>query len=255
MRTASTAAQAQERVFDAAAHNLANAETPGFKNRRVALVEQTPGTAIFTLPTQAGGITMSTEGTGQGVNTGALLVDLAPGSIRTTGRALDVAIVGPGFLTLTLPDGRTAYSRAGVLHTNLQGRLATPDGATIAGISIPDGVGHVAIAPDGTVSGQLGTGAPITVGRIQLAQFPNPEGLEPLGQNLVLAGASSGPALTSDPGTNGVGLLAPGSLEASNVDVTEELTRIIQAQRAYQINLRALRTIDEMLQSANSFVR
>jgi flagellar basal-body rod protein FlgG len=251
-RVAASGAQAQERVLDAAAHNLANAQTPAFKSRRVTLVDQPPGTAIFDIPTRGGGITMTSEGVGQGVTPGAVVTDSAPGVLRPTGQALDVAIVGDGYFEVSLPDGRLAYTRAGDLHVDVQGQLVTGSGTPLTGVSLPPGASHLTLAADGSIMGVVGGGEPQLLGRLSLARFANPDGLEPVGQNLLLASAASGPAVTGAPGSAGLGALASGNLEASNVDMAEEFTRIIQAQRAYQINLRALRTIDEMLQEANN---
>jgi flagellar basal-body rod protein FlgG len=254
IRVAATGAQAQERALDAAAHNLANVNTTGYKSRRPDLVEQAPGPSIFSLPTRAGDITMTTENVGQGVTVAAMVSDQSAGVIQFTGQPLDLAIVGEGFMQATLPDGRAAYFRGGALHTDGLGRLVTGGGALVDGVEVPPNVTELTIRADGIVFGTI-NGLEQPVGRLQLTRFANPDGLLSYGNNLFLATAASGVAEIGDPGTNGLGTLAPGQLEASNVDMGEEMSRIIQAQRAYQLNLRALRTMDEMLQEANNFRR
>jgi flagellar basal-body rod protein FlgG len=252
IRVVTSGTQAQERVIEVTGNNLANLQTPGFKARRVSLVDLPPGTSVFTAPASGGGATLVSEGVGQGVSVGAVLAAPSQGRLEPTGEPLDVAIDGEGFFQVQLADGRLAYTRAGALRLDNQRRLVTPAGARVAPeITLPADATSVSIAADGAVTAHLSPGSSRVLGQIQLTRFNNPDALLGLGDNLFVATDAAGAAMTGAPGSGGLGTVHQGKLEASNVDMAEEFIRIIEAQRAYQINLRALRVIDEMLQEAN----
>ena len=248
---AKTGLDAQQTQLDVIANNLANVSTAGFKRSRAVfedMLYQTvrePG-AQSTQQTQLpSGLQIGT-----GVRPVATTRIHTQGNLSQTGNSLDVAIQGAGFLQVQMPDGTTAYSRDGSLHTDSQGQLVTSNGSPLQpAITLPANALAVTIGQDGTVSvTQPGTATPTTVGTIQLATFINPAGLSSHGQNLYLETAASGTASTNTPGTNGTGLLNQGYIETSNVNVAEELVNMIQAQRAYELNSKAITTSDQMLQ-------
>ncbi|MBS0400246.1 MAG: flagellar basal body rod protein FlgG, partial [Proteobacteria bacterium] len=172
------------------------------------------------------------------------------GSISQTNNSLDVAITGRGFFQVTLPDGTLAYTSDGSFKMDAQGNLVTVNGYAISpAVTIPANAQTITIGNDGVVSvTTLGTSAPTQVGQIQLADFINPSGLQPRGDNLLLESAASGAPQAGTPGTNGLGTLQQGSLETSNVNVVEELVSMIETQRAYEMNSKAISTTDAMLQ-------
>ena len=248
---AKTGLDAQQTQLDVIANNLANVSTSGFKRSRAVfedMLYQTvrePGaqsTQQSQLPT---GLQIGT-----GVRPVATTRIHTQGNLSQTGNSFDVAIQGAGFLQVQMPDGTTAYTRDGSLHTDAQGQLVTSNGLTMQpAITIPANALAVTIGQDGTVSvTQPGTASPTTVGTIQLATFINPAGLSSQGQNLYLETAASGTAATNTPGTNGTGLINQGYVETSNVNVAEELVNMIQTQRAYELNSKAITTSDQMLQ-------
>jgi flagellar basal-body rod protein FlgG len=170
--------------------------------------------------------------------------------LQQTGNDKDVAIQGAGFFQVLLPDGTTAYTRDGSFQSDSQGQLVTSSGYVVQpAITIPANTQSITIGRDGTVSvTQAGSVAPVQVGSLQLATFINPAGLEAKGENLYAETAASGTANTNTPGSNGAGLLNQGYVETSNVNVAEELVNMIQTQRAYEINSKAITTSDQMLQ-------
>jgi len=172
------------------------------------------------------------------------------GSFNQTGNALDVAIAGRGFFQVTMPDGTIGYTRDGSFQLNSQGQLVTASGYAVQpSITIPQGAQSISIGNDGTVSATIaGASAPTTVGTLQLADFVNPAGLQPRGENLLTASAASGSAQTATPGLSGLGTLQQGSVESSNVNVVEEMVNMIETQRAYEMNTKAITTTDQMLQ-------
>lgn len=240
-RIAASGMEAQQRALDVAANNLANVQTAGFKARRAELADARAPSEVVGQTEPAG------------VSVAGVLLSVADGPIQPTGRALDVAIAGPGFFQLSLPDGRTAYTRDGALRVDTQGRLVGSSGAPLAPeVTIPPGTRGVLITRDGRILAEVAGEGQRELGRFALARFANPDGLLAIGDNLLLATEQSGPPAVGAPGGGGFGELAPGSLEASNVDPATELVRVIQAQRAYQVSARALRTVDEMMQEANN---
>jgi len=172
------------------------------------------------------------------------------GNLTQTGNGLDVAISGNGFFQIQLPDGTTGYTRDGSFQLNSQGQIVTASGYTVSpGITVPSGTQTITISRDGIISAQVsGTAAPTQVGQLQLANFVNVGGLQSQGENLYQETASSGSPTTGNPGDSGLGTLNQGYTETSNVNVAEELVNMIQVQRAFELNSRAIQTSDQMLQ-------
>ncbi len=175
------------------------------------------------------------------------------GSLNNTGNSLDLAIQGQGFFQVLLPDGTLGYTRDGSLQVNAQGQVVTANGYAIQpAITIPTGAQSITIGSDGVVSVQLaGAATPTTVGTLQLANFINPAGLQDSGGNVAIESASSGAAQTGNPGLSGMGTIVQGSVESSNVNVVEELVNMIETQRAYEMNSKAIETTDQMMQYAD----
>jgi len=176
------------------------------------------------------------------------------GGLTQTDNALDVAIEGRGFFQIQLPDGTNAYTRDGSFQLSSEGQMVTSSGYILQpGISIPEGAQSVSIGRDGVVSVRLaGQTAPVQVGQLQVTDFVNPAGLQPLGENLLAETSASGPAQSGTPGQNGLGFTTQGSVEASNVNVVEELVNMIETQRAYEMNSKAISTADQMLEYVNN---
>ncbi len=247
---AKTGMDAQQTQLDITSNNLANVSTNGFKRARAVfedLLYQTlrqPGAASSAQTQIPSGLQIGT-----GVRPIASERIFTQGNLTQTGNSLDLAIQGPGFFQVQLPDGTTAYSRDGAFQKDNQGQIVTSNGYTLSpAITIPADALSVTIGTDGVINVlQPGSASPVQVGQIQLANFVNPGGLESMGQNLYLETASSGTATPNTPGTNGVGALNQGYVETSNVNVVEELVNMIQTQRAYELNSRAIQTSDQML--------
>jgi len=245
-----TGLDAQQTQLDVVANNLANVGTTGFKRSRVAFED-----LLYQNVRQAG--SNSSQQTqlptglqiGTGVRPTATPRMFTQGNLQQTGNQLDLAVNGQGFFQIQLPDGTTAYTRDGTFHTDANGTLVTSNGFALApAITVPANAQAVTIGQDGTVTVTVpGQAAPQNVGQIQLASFVNPGGLESKGQNLFVETAASGTPSTNGPGTNGLGMLNQGFLETSNVNVVEELVAMIQTQRAYEINSKAIQTSDQML--------
>ncbi|MES1192173.1 MAG: flagellar basal-body rod protein FlgG [Steroidobacter sp.] len=248
---AKTGLDAQQTQMAVVANNLANVNTTGFKKGRAVFED-----LMYQNLRQVGAATsQNTEApSGLSLGTGVRVVATekvyTQGSFNQTGNALDVAISGRGFFQVTLPDGTLAYTRDGSFQLNSQGQLVTASGYPVQpSITIPQGAQSISIGTDGTVSATLsGASSPTQVGTLQLADFVNPAGLQPLGDNLLTASAASGTAQTSTPGLSGLGTLQQGSVEASNVNVVEEMVNMIETQRAYEMNTKAISTTDQMLQ-------
>ena len=250
---AKTGLDAQQTEMAVISNNLANVNTTGFKEDRAVFED-----LLYQNQTQAGADTSQTtqSPSGMSIGTGVQVMatekDYSQGSLTQTGNPLDVAIQGQGFFQIQMPDGTLAYTRDGTFQSNAQGQLVTSSGYLVQpGITIPQGAKSVTIGSDGTVSVTLaGQSAPTQIGQLQLANFINPPGLQPIGQNLLVQSAASGSPQTGSPGTNGFGTLGQGKLESSNVNVVEELVNMIQTQRAYEMNSKAISTVDQMLQYA-----
>jgi flagellar basal-body rod protein FlgG len=257
--TAASGMMAQETNLDNVANNLANSSTTGFRRRRIQfedLIYQTlvmPGAAASQQTTVVAGLQI-----GLGTRTAASEVIQLQGDFSQTGNPLDMTIQGPGFFQVLLPDGQTAYTRAGSFHLDAQGNLVTQDGNPVQpSVTIPSGVTSVTVAQDGTISVTLpGQTAAQQIGSLQLALFNNPGGLNSTGGNLFLATTASGDPLVGTPGgTEGLGSIVQGMLEQSNVSVVDEFVQMIVAQRSYEANSRVVNSADQMLQDINQLGR
>jgi len=256
--TAATGMKGQQMTVDVISNNIANVNTNGFKRSRVNFQDllyvhmKKPGDAA------QGSSSPTGLEVGSGVRPVSTTRVFSQGVFEGTNRSLDVAISGDGFFQVTLPDGTTGYTRDGALHQDSQNQLVTSDGYILEPqITIPQNMQGITISADGVISVTT-TDAPDTqqqIGQIQLARFPNPSGMEAQGSNLFRRSSASGDAIQVNPGQDGVGTLVQGMLERSNVDVVTELVSLIVAQRAYEVNSRAIRTSDEMLSQVNSLVR
>jgi flagellar basal-body rod protein FlgG len=249
---AKTGLEAQQTRMAVTANNLANVNTTGFKRGRVAF-EDLLYQNVRQVGADAAQDTQLPSGltVGTGVRVVATEKTYTQGNLQVTSNALDVAINGRGFFQVALPDGTNAYTRDGSFKINAQGELVTSGGYRVQpAVSIPDGAQSVSIGTDGAVSVQLaGQAAPSQVGSLQIVDFINPAGLQARGENLLLESAASGPPQTGTPGLNGLGSLQQGALEASNVNVVEELVAMIETQRAYEMNSKAVSTADKMLET------
>ena len=256
--TAASGMAAQQTNIDVIANNLANVNTTGFKASRVDFQDlyyqsiRLPGAPLAEGAQSPSGIQI-----GLGTRPASVTKLFSPGDMRQTGNQLDVAIEGDGFFQITDADGRTVYSRDGGFKMDGQGRLVTTDGYLLdPEITIPAEAQSISITQDGTVSVTLPTQtAPQQLGQIQLAKFLNQAGLNSIGHNLFLPTPASGDPTTGAPGTAGFGRLAQGTIELSNVRIIDEMVNMIVAQRAYEINSKAIQTSDEMLQMANNLRR
>lgn len=256
--TAASGMSAQQLNMDVIANNLANVNTSGFKKSRADFQDLLYQTLRSAGTTEAQGAQVPT-GLQIGLGTRAAGTEkiFTPGEIKPTDNPLDVAIEGDGFFQITLPSGQTAYSRDGSFKLDKQGRMVTSDGYALSPeITIDPDATSVSIGSDGTVSvTKAGQAAPEEKGQIQIAKFLNPAGLQNIGRNLLLPTDASGEAVVDAPGQNGLGTLAQRSLEISNVQVVEEMVNMITAQRAYEVNSKAIQTADEMLNIANNIRR
>ncbi len=253
-----TGVQAQDAKLQAIANNLANVNTVGFKRDRVMFedlfyqVERQPGAQA-----EDG----SASPTGVQLGNGTRLVGtqkvFTTGSLQQTGQNLDVAIVGQGFLQVEGPNAKPAYTRAGQLQINSDGKLVNAQGQKLQPeITIPANATSITISETGLVSATLATSTtPTDLGQLRLANFANPTGLLALGDNLYQETAASGAANEGTPGTDGMGTLKQGALEGSNVQVVEEMVDMIAAQRTYEMNTKVLSAADNMLQYLSQAVR
>jgi flagellar basal-body rod protein FlgG len=248
---AKTGLDAQQTQMDVISNNLANVSTNGFKGSR-AVFEDLLYQTIRQPGAQSSQQTQIPSGLqiGTGVRPVATERLMTQGTLQQTGNQLDVAIQGAGFFQVLMPDGTTAYTRDGSFQMDNQGQLVTATGFPIQpNLTIPANTLTVTIGQDGTVSvTQAGVTTPVQIGSLQLATFINPTGLQSLGGNLYQQTASSGTPSTTVPGTNGSGSVSQNYVEASNVNVVEEMVNMIQTQRAYEINSKAITTSDQMLQ-------
>ena len=252
--TAASGMNAQQANIDNVAHNLANVNTTGFKKSRVEfedLVYQQIKTA-GTPTSQEAEAPIGLEA-GLGTRAVATARNFSTGNLRSTQNPLDLAIEGLGFFQLTLPGGETGFTRAGAFHLNGQGQLVTADGIQVSpAIAIPANATTVSVSKDGIVSASIPGQGPQQVGTIELASFQNPAGLEARGGNVFVATTASGEPTNGVPGSDGLGTLAQGFVEDSNVSVVEEMVNMILGQRAYEANSRVIRAADEMLQQVNN---
>jgi flagellar basal-body rod protein FlgG len=257
--TSATGMNAQQLVLDNTANNLANVNTTGFKSSQVEFQDM-----LYQTLRQPG--SESTQGQqvpvgvqiGNGVRIAGNTRLFSNGSLDNTGNSLDMAIEGAGFFQILAPDGSFRYTRDGSFRLNANSQLVTADGLFVdPQLSFPQDATSISIGTDGTVSVTT-AGSPTTsttVGKITITRFANPAGLSAEGRNLYVATAASGQPTTTAPGENGTGMLRGGYLERSNVQVVQELVNLIQAQRAYEFNTKAIRVADQMLSDTNDLVR
>ena len=254
--TAATGMTAQQMIVDVIANNLANISTTGFKRSQVDFQDlmymklKEPGREVA-----SGVVAPSGFEIGMGVSPASTMKVYTPGELQNSGRSLDIAIEGQGFFQVTGPGGETRYTRDGSLRLNAEGNLVTSDGYTIEpAINVASDTVGISIAEDGTVTLKNGDGTSSSAGQITLARFSNPSGLSSEGGNLLSETAASGTATTTAPGSGGAGKLQQNFLEKSNVQMVTELVNLITAQRAYEINSRAIKAGDEMLTTANRLI-
>jgi flagellar basal-body rod protein FlgG len=248
---AKTGLEAQQTRMSVVSQNLANVNTTGYKRQR-AMFED----LLYQNVIQSGGATsqQTNAPTGLNIGTGVRVVatdhQFQQGGIITTGNQFDLAVQGRGFFEVLLPDGTQAYTRDGTFQVSSDGALVTSSGYAVQpAITIPAAAQSVSIGTDGTVSATLpGQTTATQVGTLQITDFVNPAGLQSRGQNLYRETVASGPPQPGTPGLNGLGTIGQGQLEASNVNVVEELVGMIETQRAYEMNSRAIETADQMLQ-------
>lgn len=258
LRAAATGMMAQQTRTEVIANNLANVNTTAFKRSRAHFVD------LLYQTMQGGASTSGGESSvlpsvqiGRGTRLAGVLRNQAQGSLEQTDRPLDLAIEGEGYFQVQMPSGQLAYTRDGTFQLSDTGTLVTSGGQTVApGIRVPRDVQSVQISPAGIVSVlQAKSTMPVEIGRIEIARFANPSGLEAQGENLYFATPAAGEAITGFPQDEGMGRLLQGQLEASNVEIVQEMVDMISAQRAYEINSKAIKNSDEMSQIASGLIR
>ncbi len=254
MWVAKTGLDAQQTRMNVISNNLANVNTTGFKRDRAVFEDM-----IYQNIRQAGGQTdvNAVAPTGMMLGTGVRVIATeklhAQGGLVNTSNPLDVAITGDGYFQIAKSDGTIAYTRDGSFKLSPTGQLVNSGGALLQpAITIPNTAASVTIAATGAVSIELAAGGSQIIGQLQLARFVNPSGLQALGSNLMKETPASGTPTVLAPGTNGAGTLMQGSLEASNVNVVEEMVNMIETQRAYEINSKAISAVDGMLRFLNT---
>jgi flagellar basal-body rod protein FlgG len=256
LNTAATGMQAQQLNVEVIANNIANMNTTGFKRQRAEFQD------LLYQNVERMGVTSSDSGTivptgvqvGVGVKSGSVYRVTEQGGITQSNNAYDVAIQGEGYFIVQMPDGRDAYTRAGNFALAPDGQIVTEDGFIVApGITVPQEALSVSINREGVVQAIMPDGsAPQDVGALELARFVNPAGLEAIGDNLFLETAASGTANRGQPGGVGFGTVQQGFLETSNVNAVTEISALITAQRAYEMNSKVITTTDEMLRTASN---
>jgi len=255
---AATGMEAQRLNIDVISNNLANVNTPGFKKSRADFQDlmyqtlRTPGATSAEGSQVPSGIQV-----GLGVKPVAVQKNFTQGDFAQTGNSLDLVIEGDGFFQVLQPDGTAAYTRAGALKLDSEGRVVNSDGYTLEpGITVPISTLSISVSSDGKLMAmQPGSTTPTEIGQIELARFINPGGLSSAGRNLYQSTAASGEATTGNPGVTGFGTISQGFVELSNVNIVEEMVSMIVSQRAYEINSKAVQASDEMLQTANNLKR
>ena len=255
LSTAATGMAAQQLNVEVISNNIANMNTVGFKRQRAEFQD------LLYQDLERAGAQSSANGNtvptgiqvGAGVKTGSVYRIMDTGSMTATGNQLDLAVKGRGYFQVLMPNGDTAYTRAGNLSMNQDGQLVTSEGYQVQPqISIPVNATGVTVSATGQVQASVpGQTAPQTVGQLTLASFMNEAGLEAMGDNLFQVSGSSGAAVTGNPGDPGFGTLLQGYTEASNVDAVTEITALITAQRAYEMNSKVVSTADQMLATTN----
>jgi flagellar basal-body rod protein FlgG len=252
--TSATGMQAQQLNLDVIANNLSNVNTTGFKRSRVDFQD-----LLYQTMRPAGTRTGSSEvatgvQVGHGTRPVATQKIFAQGNFQQTENPLDLVIEGDGFFSLVRPDGQIAYTRSGAFKRDSQGQIVNSDGLVLQpAVTLPQDAQNISIGSDGTISVTTASSPnPTQVGQLQLARFVNPAGLNAVGRNLFLPTQASGTATTGQPSQQGFGSIGQGFLESSNVSVVEEMVNMIAAQRAFEVNSKAIKTADEMLALANN---
>jgi flagellar basal-body rod protein FlgG len=248
--------EAQQLNLDVISNNLANVNTTGFKRSKIEFQDLLYDTTASAGAEQSNGNQLPTGmQIGHGSRAVATSKVFTEGELSQTGERLDMAIQGDGFFQVVMPDGSLAYTRDGAMKTSANGQITTSDGLTVQGgfQPIPVGTTAITISPDGTVSTQTASGT--TNFQVQLVRFANPAGLQSVGRNLYIETPASGTPETGTPGQAGFGTLQQGYLEMSNVKVVEEMVNMIVAQRAYEVNSKAVQASDEMMQQSNNLRR
>lgn len=255
MNIAATGMAAQQTNVEVIANNIANLNTTGFKRQRAEFQD------LLYQNLRRGGATSSDTGTivpvgvqiGLGVKTAAVYRITTQGNLTQTTNPLDLAIQGRGFFQILQPDGTTAFTRAGSFQLSPTGQIVTADGfVVLPGITVPQNTTGITVNPSGQVLAQVaGQTTPQVVGQIQLANFANEAGLEALGGNLFAETPAAGAPVIGNPGSIGFGMLNQGLLETSNVDIVSEITSLITAQRAYEMNSKVIQTSDQMSSTLN----
>ena len=255
--TGTTGMNAQQLNIDVIANNLANVSTTGFKKSITDFQDllyetiKVPGSQTST-DTQSPTVIL----VGMGVGTGAVTKVFSQGELLQTQNQLDIAIEGSGFFQIQMPNGSTAYTRAGAFKTDSNGRITNSNGyILLPAVTIPQGANQITISNTGIVSAILaGDTASTQLGTIELATFINSAGLSSIGNNLFTETGASGAPSTGTPGDNGYGILSQSFLEGSNVNIVQEMANMITAQRAYEINSKVITTSDEMMKTTNALV-
>ena len=246
-----TGMQAQQTQLDVISNNMANVSTNGFKRANAVFEDLMYQNLrqVGAADTEQNNLPTGLQ-VGLGVRTVATSRNFSQGSLQQSGNQLDLAINGSGFIQVEMPDGTTGYTRDGSLQVDGQGRLVTSSGLSVAGgITIPAEAQTITVGKVGVVTVKLpGNSTPQQVGSIELAGFVNPAGLEPLGGNMYSETVASGNPVNGAPGSGGLGQMMQGYVETSNVNVVQELVTMIQTQRAYEMNSKAIQTSDQMLQ-------
>lgn len=258
LNTAASGMLVQQRNLDLIANNLANVNTTAFKASRAEFQDLMYQTLRAAGAEQGGGTTSpAAQQVGMGAKFVASTMNFADGPLLKSSGELDMAIVGRGFFGVQLPDGTLAYTRDGSFVRSVDGTIVTKDGLILDGnIQVPLEAGTVTVSSNGTVSAQVaGEAEPRVLGVINLYIFPNPAGLERIGRNLFIQSAASGEPTPTEPGQNGAGRIEFGFLEGSNVEMVEEMVRLIIAQRAYEMNSKVIVAADEMAQATNNLRR
>lgn len=258
MRTAATGMVAQQMNVDTIANNLANVNTTGFKKSKIEFQDVLYQNIRKAGSASSAGTQIPTElAIGYGTRAVSTNRQFTVGDLTQTGNPLDMAIAGDGFFQVQYPDGSTVYTRDGAFKVSGDGRVVTSEGySLLPEITIPEDATSVSIGTDGSVEVmQVGSDVATQIGQIELARFINPAGLSALGHNLLVQTGASGDPLTDIPTQSGLGQVDQGYLEMSNVSVVDEMVNMIVAQRAYEMNSKAIQTADDMSQIANNLKR
>lgn len=250
-----TGMQAQQMNIDVIANNLANVNTTGFKRNRVDFEDLVYRSLAVSRGTLADAANSARTGVGTAIAASGKVFTI--GDVKKTDQPFDLAVQGQGFFEVLMPDGTSAYTRNGALRLNTDGILETQEGHQLSSrIQVPPDATGVKVEPDGRVTATVPNERdPLDIGRLDLVSFVNPSGLNPVGENLYMKTPTSGEPLVGTPGQNGLGTIAQGFLEASNVRLIDELVGLIVAQRAYETNAKVVQASDEMLSISNSLFR